>query len=67
MKPKYNTMLDVAFSVDHDFENLEDLLDTPEGLKLILSALRRRLEMLETDHQEACGAFGICDTYEHDW
>lgn len=65
MKPKYNTMLDVAFGVDHNFEDLDDLLDRPEGLKLILSALRRRLEMLEADPQEACGSFGICDTYEH--
>lgn len=63
--PKFNTMLDVAFSVDHDFENDQNLLDSPEGIKLVIQALEKRVQYLKDNPQEAAGAFGVCDTYEN--
>lgn len=63
-KPKFNTMLDVAFSVDHSFEDPDELLHTSHGRQLVLAALAKRLAMLMAEPQECSEAFGNCDTYE---
>jgi hypothetical protein len=62
---KYNTMVDVAFSVNHDFDDDQMLVNTPEGIKLIIQAMRQRLFYLIDNKNEASEAFGICDTYEN--
>lgn len=62
--PKYNTMVDVAFSVNHDFDDDQMLVSTPEGIYLLIRAMEKRLFYLRNNKDEAVGAFGICDTYE---
>lgn len=64
--PKYNTMVDVAFSVNHDFDDVEMLVSSPEGIQLLIGAMRQRLFYLIDNKNEAGEAFGICDTYEID-
>ena len=64
--PKYNTMVDVAFSVDHDFDDVESLTTTSEGIQLLITGLSKRLAYLNDNPSEAGEAFGICDTYEND-
>jgi hypothetical protein len=57
--PKYNTMFDVAFTVEH---NEEDPYNVNKDL--LLAALQKRIDYLKRNPQECYGAFGICDTYE---
>jgi len=61
---KYNTMLDVAFSVEHTFDDEYELLHTTHGRILVLTALAKRLATLMENQEECSEAFGICDTYE---
>ena len=58
---KYNTMFDVAFSLEHDYE---DPYDIP--VSDLCDALEKRLKYLrECREDSAVGeAFGVCDTYE---
>lgn len=58
---KYNTMLDVAFTVEHDCVAGEDI--PPE---LILAALERRVRSLRGASEFYRDAFGVNDTYEID-
>lgn len=60
--PKYNTMVDVAFSIDHD---CEDPYDIPVS-DLIDAMLLRVQELRKTPPDEAIEAFGMCDTYTHE-
>ena len=63
---KYNTMLDVAFSVNHNFDEDYNLIETKEGMQMVLDALKRRLEWLMSNRDECWEAFGICDTYDNE-
>jgi len=63
-KYKYNTMLDVAFSVEHSFSNAESLLDSAQGRQMVLAAVLKRIAFLVEEPNEASEAFGICDTYD---
>lgn len=58
---KYNTMFDVAFSVEHD---CDDPHDVPAAV--LLQALRHRVNYLRRHPEDAMDAFGPCDTYEND-
>ena len=58
--PKFNTMFDVAFSIDHD---CDDPFDIPVAY-LIEAMLRRARELQSLPADEALEAFGACDTYE---
>ena len=57
---KYNTMFDVAFSVEHDNENPEDV-----SVALLLDAAQKRIDWLCNNPCDAVGAFGVCDTYSN--
>jgi transcription elongation factor Elf1 len=59
--PKYNAMIDVAFSVVTPFEYWEDI-----PASILVEGLRKRLEFLETNPSEAAEAFGFSDQYEID-
>lgn len=59
---KYNSMIDVAFTVEHSYEDLDQLL--AEGQELVIQALRKRLESLESEYTPE--SFGVVDTYEID-
>ncbi len=56
-KPKYNTMCDVGFTIEH---NYEDPCDIP--IADLINALRKRAEYLEEHPNEAVEAFGFLDT-----
>lgn len=63
---KFNTMFDVAFAVEHDCED-------PENVPVadLIAALQQRVNYLRTHPSDAVDAFGVCDTYstgdeEHD-
>lgn len=58
MKKKYNSMFDVAFSIDHD---QDDPYDIP--VRELIDAMQRRVNELRTLGGEAIEAFGLCDTY----
>lgn len=58
--PKYNTMFDVAFSIDHDYEDPEEI---PKPL--LIQALERRIKVLQENPSDMAEAFGVCDTYEN--
>ncbi len=58
--PKYNTMVDVAFTIEHD---CEDPYDIPVA-DLIDAMLLRVQELRKTPPDEAIEAFGMCDTYD---
>jgi hypothetical protein len=62
---KYNTMLDVAFSVDHNFEDSNELLHTSHGRQLVSAALAKRLAILMENQKECSEAFGNCDIRIH--
>jgi hypothetical protein len=64
-KAKYNSMLDLGFTVEHDFDDPYDLIEKPENLHLVFDAIQKRLDALRLDPKEAAEAFGLCDTYEH--
>jgi hypothetical protein len=57
---KYNTMFDVAFSVEHDEEIPEDV-----SAALLLDAAQKRIDFLRNHPGEAAEAFGVCDTYSN--
>jgi len=57
---KFNTMIDVAFSVEH---NHADPYDITVGE--LIAGLEKRLAYLKANATgESIEAFGICDTYE---
>lgn len=60
--PRFNSMIDVAFSVEHDYETTEDLF--VNDMNLVLDAMEQRLRYLRDNPMEAAEAFGVCDTYE---
>jgi len=56
---KYNTMFDIAFTIDHDTEDARDIpADT------LIDALERRIQVLKDNPGEALEAFGYNDTIE---
>lgn len=57
--PKYNTMYDVAFSYEHDYEDPSEV--PPERL---IEALEKRVNYLKSNLSDAAESFGVCDTYE---
>jgi len=59
MRPLYNTMFDVAFSLEHFYEDPDKI---PNGH--ILKALKDRVEMFEKYPSEMECAFGELDTFE---
>lgn len=60
--PKYNHMMDIAFSVVSETEDPFDL--TAEEL---LAGLERRIDNLKSEnYEEVKEAFGHCDTYDED-
>ena len=56
---KYNTMLDIGFTVEHVFE---DPYDIP--INVLIDALEKRIENLRQNPDDKWEAFGVCDTYE---
>lgn len=56
---KYNTMFDVAFSIDHD---CDDPYDIP--VDDIITALEARVQYLKANPLEVKEAIGACDTYD---
>lgn len=57
--PRYNHMFDVAFSLDSDHPEADDV--TPAMLR---AALVSRINDLD-EHAEWMHACGLCDTYEY--
>jgi hypothetical protein len=57
---KYNSMFDVAFSIDHD---CDDPYDIP--VAKLIDAMQERVNELRKLGGESIEAFGLCDTYEH--
>ena len=57
----YNTLFDVAFSVDHNYEDPNDI-----PVEILLEALEKRLMYLKANSTEAKESFGFSDTYEAD-
>jgi polysaccharide pyruvyl transferase WcaK-like protein len=58
---RYNSMYDIAFSFDHDYENTDDI---PPAV-LIAAALKRLARLLESSDVEIKEAFGECDTVKN--
>jgi hypothetical protein len=58
---KYNTMFDVAFEVDHDEDDPQDV-----PVEKLLDAVEKRLRTLRANLEEAAEAFGVCDTYSNE-
>ena len=67
MANKYNTMLDLAFSVEHNFADPEKMLECKAGIDMLLIALQKRLDYLKANRHEAGEAFGVLDSYELHW
>ncbi len=61
--PKYSTVLDVAFTVEHDFEDPYHLRETDAGRRLVFEACFKRLQELIFNQVEVPEAFGVLDTY----
>jgi len=60
--PKYNHMLDIAFTVISEKQDGSDI--TPEQIHV---AIAKRLQSLaEANEYDLGGAIGICDTYEEE-
>ncbi len=57
--PKYNTMFDVAFSVEHDFDDPHNV-----PVAALIEGLNRRLTYLIAHPQEAREAIDVANTYE---
>jgi|688.fasta_scaffold16366_13 hypothetical protein len=58
---RYNTMFDVAFTVNHDCEEPRDV---PVGV--LIDALQQRVRYLKQNPDDAAEAFGVCDTYDRE-
>ena len=67
MQNKYNTMIDLAFTVEHNFADPENILECKAGIDMLLIALQKRLDYLKQNRHEAGEAFGVLDTYETNW
>lgn len=57
---KYNTMFDVTFSIDHDYDDPNDIPYSD-----LIKALEKRLNFLKQNPSYAIDAFGVCDTYDN--
>jgi hypothetical protein len=57
---KHNTMLDVAFVLEHDEEDWENV-----SREAVISALERRVQYLRNNPDEIGEAIGFSDTYEN--
>jgi hypothetical protein len=57
---KYNSAFDVAFSIDHNYDNWEDV-----PTEDLIAGLEKRLQYLKDNPGEAAECFGHCDTYDH--
>ena len=55
---KYNTMFDVAFTVEHDYDEPGDV-----PVKDLLAAMEKRLDYLKENPTEVIEAVGVNDTY----
>jgi hypothetical protein len=58
--PKYNHMLDLAFTVISEQEDGSDI--TP--LQIHMAILKRLESLAEANEYDLGGAIGVCDTYE---
>jgi hypothetical protein len=56
---RFNHMFDIAFSVETEHENWEDV-----PTAVLINALEERVRFLKATPTEAPEAFGYCDTYE---
>jgi len=54
----YNTMFDVAFTVEHDEEDANDV-----PADVLIAGLEKRIANLKATPGEAREAFGVLDTY----
>jgi len=54
-------MCDIAFTIEHDHEDTDDI-----PREDLLKALKKRVATLEAEPEEMAMAFGVCDTYEID-
>jgi len=54
----YDTMFDVAFTVEHDFINANDV-----PADVLIAGLEKRVASLKANPGEAREAFGVLDTY----
>ena len=61
--PKYNTMIDLACTVEHNCDDAEDI-----PVAAMCDAMQKRLDYIRyrDNPTDAAEAFGICDTYEID-
>jgi hypothetical protein len=64
-RAKYNSLLEVGFEVEHDFDDPDTLIQHTENLELVLAALEHRLESLKRQGDGACEAFNIVATSEN--
>ena len=55
----YNHMIDIAFCVEGEWENFEQI---PHDV--LINALEKRVDYLKHNPVEAAEAFGFCDSYE---
>lgn len=58
---RFNTMFDIGFTIEH---NYEDPYDIPK--ELLIKALQDRIDYIRTSKEEGIvgEVFGVCDTYE---
>lgn len=63
--PKYSTVVDVAFTVEHDFKDPYWVLETDAGRRLVIEACFKRLQALLFNQVEIPEAFGLHGTYEN--
>jgi hypothetical protein len=61
--PRYNTVFDIGFSVEHDMKDPYDLLETDAGRRLVFEACFKRLQELLFNQVEIPDAFGVYGTY----
>jgi hypothetical protein len=53
----YNHLIDVAFTVEGPWEQLEDI-----PMEVLLAALQKRIDNIRQEN--TIESFGLCDTYE---
>lgn len=58
---KYNHLLDMAFTVISDVEDVQDI-----PISTLLDGIQRRLDYLRANPGEVVEVIGHCDTYEED-